>query len=240
VGADTRWKLAADATLYTGLYLGYARSDADFRASGAEAELTSTHGGVYATYQRASGLYIDAMLKIATLENTLRAPYGAATLETNYDNLNLGLTLEAGKKYPLKGDWQIEPQLQLSYLCIFAKDYATTTPDAVTTLRIAASDMDALQFRLTQTISKHVRLTTGGVMHPYARIGGALLTSSGGEIRNGYQRLRPNIDGVRAEFGAGVVWQLAAGHQLYFDYEAAYAEDYNKPWGLNAGYRWQF
>ncbi|MDR1010338.1 MAG: autotransporter domain-containing protein, partial [Opitutaceae bacterium] len=160
LGADHPWPLAAGtATLHTGLYLGYARSDADYKASAAEAELTSTHGGVYATYQRKSGLYIDAILKSAAIENTLRAPVAAAspdapaatTLEAGYNNLNLGLSIEAGKKYPLQGDWQIEPQLQLSYLRILAKDYTAATPDAATTLRIAASDMDALQFRLTQT-----------------------------------------------------------------------------------------
>jgi outer membrane autotransporter protein len=259
LGADRPWRLAdGAATLHTGLYLGYAASDADYKTrpteharARAEAELTSTHGGVYATYQRESGLYIDAILKIASIENTLRAPAAAAlsVLEADYNNLNLGLTLEAGKKFPLRGDWQIEPQLQLAYLRILAKDYTAATPgagtadaSAATTLRIAAADMDALQFRLTQTISKTIRLAGGGVLQPYVRIGGAALTSHGGEIRNGngYQRLRPNIDGTRAEFGAGTVWQLSAAHQLHFDYEASYAEAYSKPWGLTAGYRWQF
>jgi outer membrane autotransporter protein len=100
--------------------------------------------------------------------------------------------------------------------------------------------MDALQARLTHTIGKRIRLAGGGVLQPYARVGGAALTSTGGEIRNGYQRLRPNIDGARVEFGAGAVWQLSAAHQLHADYEASYAEAYSKPWGLTAGYRWQF
>jgi hypothetical protein len=93
-------------------------------------------------------------------------------------------------------------------LRIRAKDYTAATPDAATTLRIAATDMDALQARLAYTVGKRIPLTNGALLHPYARIGGAALTSSGGEIRNAYQRLRPNIDGLRAEFGAGVVWQL--------------------------------
>jgi outer membrane autotransporter protein len=72
-------------------------------------------------------------------------------------------------------------------------------------------------------------------------VGGAALTSSGGEIRNGAQRpLRPNIDGARLEAAAGLRWQLGASHQLHFDYEAGYAKAYTKPWGLSAGYRWQF
>jgi outer membrane autotransporter protein len=107
-------------------------------------------------------------------------------------------------------------------------------------MRIAATDMDALQARLTHTIGKTIPLAGGGILQPYARLGGAALTSHGGEIRNGYQRLRPAIDGARFEFGAGVDWQLSAAHQLHFDYEASYAEACTKPWGLTAGYRWQF
>jgi outer membrane autotransporter protein len=170
---------------------------------------------VYATYQRKSGLYIDAVLKIASIENTLRAPAAAATLEAGYDNLNLGATLELGQRFTLRNNWFMEPQLQLSYLRIHARDCTAATPDAVTTLHIAASDMDALQARLACTVGKRIRLTNGALLQPYARVGGATLTSSGGEIRNAYQRLRPNIDGARAEFGAGVVWQLAATHQLH-------------------------
>jgi outer membrane autotransporter protein len=100
--------------------------------------------------------------------------------------------------------------------------------------------MDALQIRLGNRFGKTIRLANGGVLQPYARLGGAALTSNGGAIRNGYQRLRPTIDGARVEAAAGVVWQLAASHQLHFDYEASYAENYTKPWGLTAGYRWQF
>jgi hypothetical protein len=67
IGADRAWLLAADATLYTGLYLGYARSDADFKATHAEAELTSTHGGLYATYQRVRQGKLGASCKVRDL-----------------------------------------------------------------------------------------------------------------------------------------------------------------------------
>jgi outer membrane autotransporter protein len=107
-------------------------------------------------------------------------------------------------------------------------------------MRIAAADMDALQARLSYTIGKPVPLARLGELHPYARLGGAALTSHGGEIRNGHQHLRPAIDGARIELGAGLDWQLSAAHQLHIDYEASYAEKYTKPWGLTAGYRFQF
>jgi outer membrane autotransporter protein len=73
-------------------------------------------------------------------------------------------------------------------------------------------------------------LSATNTLIPYAKFGAAHLTSRGGEIRHAAQRLRPNIDGLRAEFGLGTVWQLSAAHQLHFDYEASYAEKYTKPW----------
>jgi outer membrane autotransporter protein len=40
--------------------------------------------------------------------------------------------------------------------------------------------------------------------------------------------------------GAGVVWQLDESNQLHLDYEASFGDKYDKPWGLNFGYRHQF
>jgi outer membrane autotransporter protein len=234
LGADRIWPLAPGATLHTGLYLGHARAEADYKTPGIEAELTSTHGGLYATLIRDNGLHADAVLKIASVDNTLETLQGATSYHTGYKNLNLGASVELGWRSPLQNNWYIEPALQFSYLHIFAKDY-TAGP-----MRIAAADMDALQARFTHTLGRTLRLANGGILQPHARLGGATLTSSGGEIRNGYQHLRPALDGARFELGAGLDWQLSAAHQFHFDCEASYAEKYNKPWGLTAGYRFQF
>jgi outer membrane autotransporter protein len=238
IGADKLWKIDAPARLHTGLYADYGKSDADYKTPGAEAELTSTYGGVYATYIYNSGLYIDAVLKAATINNKLTAPHGATNIKAETDSLNLGASLELGYRSELENGWYIEPQLQLAYLHIFAKNYTAT--GGTITLPIAAADMDTLQLRALHTIGKTIRLAHGGHLQPYIKFGGAVLSSTGGEIRTAHQRLRPNTDGARAEAGAGLLWQPSASHQLHLDYEAAYAEKYNKPWGLTAAYRWQF
>jgi outer membrane autotransporter protein len=242
LGADYRLPLADASTLYLGLYTGYAQADTTYRAPATKAEHTTTYGGLYATYLRANGLYLDAVLKVATIENDLRAPQGQTTLTAAYDNLNYGLSVELGQKFPIPGTgWRenahIEPTLQLSYQHIDAKNYTTTGAPPLT---INADDMDALQLRLGYTLGKTLRLSETNILTPYAKFGGAWLGSRGGEIRHAAQSLRPNIDGLRAEFGLGTVWQLSASHQLHFDYEASYAEKYTKPWALTAGYRWQF
>jgi hypothetical protein len=87
---------------------------------------------------------------------------GPLTLTADYDNLNYGLSLELGKKYPLHGGgWRqnahIEPTLQLSYQHIDAKDHTTT---GAQTLAIKARDMDTLQLRFGYTLSKPLPLRT--------------------------------------------------------------------------------
>jgi hypothetical protein len=77
-------------------------------------------------------------------------------------------------------------------------------------------------------------------LQPYLKISGVETISSGGKLRNGYQQTRANLDGVRAELGAGLIWQLDANNQLHLDYEASFGDKYDKPWGLTAGYRYQF
>ncbi|MDR0353768.1 MAG: autotransporter outer membrane beta-barrel domain-containing protein [Opitutaceae bacterium] len=100
--------------------------------------------------------------------------------------------------------------------------------------------MDAFHTRLSYRLSKPIPLANAAHLHPYARLGGSVLTSRGGAIRNGHQRLRLNIDGARMELGLGAVWQPAAAHQLHLDYEVSHGEKYAQLWGLTAGYRWQF
>jgi outer membrane autotransporter protein len=40
--------------------------------------------------------------------------------------------------------------------------------------------------------------------------------------------------------GGGIIWQIDQQNQLHLDYEASFGDKYDKPWGLTAGYRYQF
>ncbi|MDR1191000.1 MAG: autotransporter outer membrane beta-barrel domain-containing protein, partial [Verrucomicrobiales bacterium] len=130
--------------------------------------------------------------------------------------------------------WFIEPQAQANYLHNFATAYRAGA------LTITPRDLDALQLRLGGVFGKTIRLTNSGALQPYLKASAVELISSGGELRTGGQSLRANLDGTRAEFGAGLIWQLDANNQLHLDYEASFGDKYNKPWGLTAGYRYQF
>ncbi|MDR1145891.1 MAG: autotransporter outer membrane beta-barrel domain-containing protein [Verrucomicrobiales bacterium] len=234
IGTDHKFTLSADSDLYLGVYAGYGRSDLDYRTPGADGELNSYYGGLYATWLHSSGFYIDATFKAASIDNNLKAPYGSTQLTANYSDVNLGGSLEIGKKFTFADDWFIEPQFQVNYLHILAENYQAGP------MSITASDLDALQLRLGSLFGRTLKLANGGALQPYVKISGVETISSGGTLHNGYQSTRANTDGARAELGGGIIWQLDTNNQLHLDYEASFGDKYDKPWGLTAGYRHQF
>ncbi|MDR1305079.1 MAG: autotransporter outer membrane beta-barrel domain-containing protein [Verrucomicrobiales bacterium] len=234
LGTDHKFTLSADSDLYLGVYAGYGRSDLDYRTPGADGEINSYYGGLYATWLHSSGFYIDATFKAASVNNDLKAPYGTTQLKASYSDVNLGGSIELGKKFTFTDDWFIEPQFQVNYLHILAENY-TAGP-----MTISAQDLDALQLRIGSLFGRTIKLANGGALQPYIKISGVETISSGGTLRNGYQHTRANTDGARAELGGGLIWQLDADNQLHLDYEASFGDKYDKPWGLTAGYRHQF
>ncbi|MDR1145159.1 MAG: autotransporter outer membrane beta-barrel domain-containing protein [Verrucomicrobiales bacterium] len=234
LGTDHKFTISADSDLYLGVYAGYGRSDLDYRTLGADGEINSYYGGLYATWLHSSGFYLDATIKAASVDNDLKAPYGNTQLKANYSDVNLGGSIEIGKKFTFKDDWFIEPQFQVNYLHILAEDYQAGP------MTINAQDLDALQLRIGSLFGRTINLTNSGALQPYVKISGVETISTGGTIRNGYQHTRANTDGARAELGGGIIWQLNANNQLHLDYEASFGDKYDKPWGLSAGYRHQF
>ncbi|MDR1146972.1 MAG: autotransporter outer membrane beta-barrel domain-containing protein [Verrucomicrobiales bacterium] len=234
IGTDHKFTLSTDSDLYLGVYAGYGRSDLNYRTPGADGEINSYYGGLYATWLHSSGFYIDATFKAASVDNDLKAPYSGSQITAKYSDVNLGGSLEIGKKFTFADAWFIEPQFQVNYLHILAEDYTAGH------MTLKAQDLDALQLRLGTLFGRTINLTNSGALQPYIKISGVETISTGGTIHNGYQSTRANTDGARAEVGGGIIWQLNANNQLHLDYEASFGDKYDKPWGLTAGYRHQF
>ncbi|MDR1145319.1 MAG: autotransporter outer membrane beta-barrel domain-containing protein [Verrucomicrobiales bacterium] len=234
LGTDHKFTLNADNDLYLGVFAGYGRSDIDYRTPNTDGELNAYYGGLYATWLHSSGFYLDATIKAASVDNNLKAPYDNTQLTASYSDVNLGGSIEIGRKFTFQDGWFVEPQFQVNYLHILAENYQAG-PMSITT-----SDLDALQLRLGSLFGRTIKLTNSGALQPYIKISGVETISTGGTLRNGYQSTRANTDGARAEVGGGLIWQLNADNQLHLDYEASFGDKYDKPWGLTAGYRHQF
>ncbi|MDR1305007.1 MAG: autotransporter-associated beta strand repeat-containing protein [Verrucomicrobiales bacterium] len=237
IGADKLWQLNKRNLLYTGVYGGYGQSSLDFRGLAASAESNSYQGGVYATWLHEAGWYADLVGKAAYLDNSFEVYDQGGKNRGEYDNWAAGAALELGRKIQLPGQWFIEPQAQASYAHVFGSDYATRGGNSI---KVSQGDADILQLRFGSLFGKLIRLHGVSLLQPYVKVMGVEQVSRGGTVRADDGQWRPNYDGLRAQFGAGLIWQLDDQNQLHLDYEAEFGEKFDKPWGVNAGYRYQF
>ncbi|MDR1145240.1 MAG: autotransporter outer membrane beta-barrel domain-containing protein, partial [Verrucomicrobiales bacterium] len=245
LGADKLWQLNAGNVLYTGVFGGYGQSSLEFRQVSANAESNSYQGGVYATWLHERGWYADWVAKAAYLDSSFETFDLSGKNRGEYNNWAAGTSVELGRKIQLPGRWFIEPQAQLSYVHIFGADYRTR---GVSDLAVSQADADILQGRLGALFGQTVRLSNQGILQPYAKAmlvgqtsrGGAVTASSAGAIQGADGRWRPNYDGLRAQFGAGLIWQLDDHNQLHLDYQAEFGDQFDQPWSVTAGYRYQF
>ncbi|MDR1146370.1 MAG: autotransporter-associated beta strand repeat-containing protein [Verrucomicrobiales bacterium] len=237
IGADKLWQLDQRNLLYTGVYGGYGQSSLDFRGLAASAESNSYQGGVYATWLHEAGWYADLVGKAAYLDNSFEVYDQGGRNRGEYNNWAAGAALELGRKIQLPGQWFIEPQAQAGYAHVFGSDYATQGGNSI---KVSQGDADILQVRFGSLFGKLIRLHGVSLLQPYVKVMGVEQFSSGGTVRADDGRWRPNYDGLRAQLGAGLIWQLDEQNQLHLDYEAEFGDKFDKPWGVNAGYRYQF
>ena len=239
IGVDKAWELDSGNRLYTGVFAGYAGANQDFRTSyGSNGESDAISGGAYLSWLEQSGWYADAVFKVARYDNSFDARdqnYNSTT--GDFENWGIGGSVEIGKQFGFADGWFAEPSVQLSYVHFLNEDYTTGGFNGI---RIDQNDADVLQFRAGARFGRNINLPNGGVFQPYIKVAGVEQISSGGDVYLGPVESRPNTDGVRAEIGLGIVWQIDEVNQLHLDYEASFGDKYDKPWGLNFGYRHQF
>ncbi|MFZ7265356.1 autotransporter outer membrane beta-barrel domain-containing protein [Avibacterium avium] len=111
---------------HTGAYLSYQVGDMNFfdryRAVNGVVASDKYTGqgkshmaslGIYNTYYRANGSYLDLVGQIGYLNNKYQPRDHLATLSQN--GLALGLSAEVGRPYQVTKNWLLEPQAQLIY-----------------------------------------------------------------------------------------------------------------------------
>jgi len=236
IGADKGFQLDMNNQLFVGAFAGYGKADQDFRRTNGKSE--ATQGGVYATWLNACGLYADATLKAAHFENKFSA-YDQSRNRTSgdYSNWGLGASVEMGWQKQFAQGWFAEPMVQIGYAHMGGRDYTTGNAMAMS---VRQRDADVWQFRTGARAGKTFAMSNDSLLQPYVKMGVVEQVSSSGRVEIGGAGWRPNLDGTRIELGAGVAWQMNAHSQLHLDYQAALGQKYDKPVGINLGFRHQF
>ena len=228
VGYDE--KLSTDPNWTVGMFLTRTEGNSTFRTGSAENNHTGV--GVYGSYLKDDGSFIDLVAKYARIDSDFNANGGVGS--GDYNTNGYSISAEYGKRFEQGNGFWIEPQVELTYGTVGAVDYTTSNG-----AKVRQEGMDSLVGRVGFSIGKDIK--DGNI---YARAsylydfdGETEVTMSHSGISDVYEQ---DLGGGWFEVGLGANINLSAATHLYFDVEKTYGGDVATPWQWSAGLRWTF
>ena len=223
-------KLSTDPNWTVGMFLTRTEGNSTFRTGSAENNHTGV--GVYGSYLKDDGSFIDLVAKYARIDSDFNANGGVGS--GDYNTNGYSVSAEYGKRFEQGNGFWIEPQVELTYGTVGAVDYTTSNG-----AKVRQEGMDSLVGRVGFSIGKDIK--AGNI---YARAsylydfdGETEVTMSHSGISDVYEQ---DLGGGWFEVGLGANINLSDATHLYFDVEKTYGGDVATPWQWNAGMRWTF
>lgn len=228
VGYDE--KLSTDPNWTVGMFLTRTEGNSTFRTGSAENNHTGV--GVYGSYLKDDGSFIDLVAKYARIDSDFNANGGVGS--GDYNTNGYSISAEYGKRFEQGNGFWIEPQVELTYGTVGAVDYTTGNG-----AKVRQEGMDSLVGRVGFSLGKDIK--AGNV---YARAsylydfdGETEVTMSRRGISDVYEQ---DLGGGWFEVGVGTNINLSDATHLYFDVEKTYGGDVATPWQWSAGIRYSF
>lgn len=223
-------KLSTDPNWTVGMFLTRTEGNSTFRTGSAENNHTGV--GVYGSYLKDDGSFIDLVAKYARIDSDFNASGGVGS--GDYNTNGYSISAEYGKRFEQGNGFWIEPQVELTYGTVGAVDYTTSNG-----AEVRQEGMDSLVGRVGFSIGKDIK--AGNI---YARAsylydfdGETEVTMSHSGISDVYEQ---DLGGGWFEVGLGANINLSDATHLYFDVEKTYGGDVATPWQWSAGMRWTF
>ena len=223
-------KLSTDPNWTVGMFLTRTEGNSTFRTDSAENNHTGV--GVYGSYLKDDGSFIDLVAKYARIDSDFNASGGVGS--GDYNTNGYSISAEYGKRFEQGNGFWIEPQVELTYGTVGAVDYTTGNG-----AKVRQEGMDSLVGRVGFSIGKDIK--AGNI---YARAsylydfdGETEVTMSHSGISDVYGQ---DLGGGWFEVGLGANINLSDATHLYFDVEKTYGGDVATPWQWSAGMRWTF
>lgn len=223
-------KLSTDPNWTVGMFLTRTEGNSTFRTGSAENNHTGV--GVYGSYLKDDGSFIDLVAKYARIDSGFNANGGVGS--GDYNTNGYSISAEYGKRFEQGNGFWIEPQVELTYGTVGAVDYTTSNG-----AKVRQEGMDSLVGRVGFSIGKDIK--AGNI---YARAsylydfdGETEVTMSHSGISDVYEQ---DLGGGWFEVGLGANINLSDATHLYFDVEKTYGGDVATPWQWSAGMRWTF
>ena len=214
VGADT----AVTDNLRVGGFVGRSQANVDFNGDYGDGKVRSNSLGLYAAYLADNGIYVDNIVKYSRLhansDHTEKRHYNAYTISS-----------ELGKRFSLAKDWTITPQAQLAWTHISSQENEDS--------------LSSVYSRIGLRVAKGFALSNGWNLQPYAEVNA--ITSKNRSSKIHYTNSALDVASSRGRFESAVGLNAGfANHRLGLEVSRADGKNFDKPYAIQAVYRYQW
>ena len=214
VGADA----AVTDNLRVGGFVGRSQANVDFNGYYGDGKVRSNSVGLYAAYLADNGIYVDNIVKYSRLhansDHTKKRHYNAYTISS-----------ELGKRFSLANDWTITPQAQLAWTHISSQENEDS--------------LSSVYSRIGLRVAKGFALSNGWNLQPYAEVNA--ITSKNRSSKIHYANSALDVASSRGRFESAVGLNAGfANHRFGLEVSRADGKNFDKPYAIQAVYRYQW
>ena len=214
VGADA----AVTDNLRVGGFVGRSQANVDFNGHYGDGKVRSNSVGLYAAYLADNGIYVDNIVKYSRLHansnHTEKRHYNAYTISS-----------ELGKRFSLANDWTITPQAQLAWTHISSQENEDS--------------LSSVYSRIGLRVAKGFALSNGWNLQPYAEVNA--ITSKNRSSKIHYKDGALDVASSRGRFESAVGLNAGfANHRFGLEVSRADGKNFDKPYAIQAVYRYQW
>ena len=214
VGAD----VAVTDSLRVGGFVGRSQANVDFNGHYGDGKVRSNSVGLYAAYLGDNGIYVDNIVKYSRLhansDLTEKRHYNAYTISS-----------ELGKRFSLANDWTITPQAQLAWTHISSQENEDS--------------LSSVYSRIGLRVAKGFALSNGWNLQPYAEVNA--ITSKNRSSKIHYANSALDVASSRGRFESAVGLNAGfANHRFGLEVSRADGKNFDKPYAIQAVYRYQW
>ena len=214
VGADA----AVTDNLRVGGFVGRSQANVDFNDHYGDGKVRSNSVGLYAAYLADNGIYVDNIVKYSRLhansDYTEKRHYNAYTISS-----------ELGKRFSLAKDWTITPQAQLAWTHISSQENEDS--------------LSSVYSRIGLRVAKGFALSNGWNLQPYAEVNA--ITSKNRSSKIHYANSALDVASSRGRFESALGLNAGfANHRFGLEVSRADGKNFDKPYAIQAVYRYQW
>ena len=214
VGTDA----AVIDNLRVGGFVGRSQANVDFNGYYGDGKVRSNSVGLYAAYLADNGIYVDNIVKYSRLhansDHTEKRHYNAYTISS-----------ELGKRFSLANDWTITPQAQIAWTHISSQGNEDS--------------LSSVYSRIGLRVAKGFALSNGWNLQPYAEVNA--ITSKNRSSKIHYTNSALDVASSRGRFESAVGLNAGfANHRFGLEVSRADGKNFDKPYAIQAVYRYQW